>query len=90
MVRMGFREVIGSWKIVDILAPRMPSHSLSFFSLVRSLPWNMTEPLVMLPLDSSMPVKVLVKTDLPEPLSPTIAKVSPSYRSRETPRIAVR
>ena len=78
MVRMGFREVMGSWKIVEILAPRMPSQSLSVLSLVRSFPWNMTEPLEMVPLDSSMPVKVLVNTDFPEPLSPTMAKVSPS------------
>ncbi len=44
----------------------------------------------MVPLDSSMPVKVLVNTDFPEPLSPTMAKVSPSYRSSDTPRMAVR
>ncbi len=87
---MGFRDVIGSWKIVEIFAPRMPSQSLSVLSLVRSWPWNITDPLEMVPLDSSMPVKVLVKTDLPEPLSPTMAKVSPSYRSRDTPRMAVR
>ena len=90
MVRMGLRLVMGSWKIVAIFAPRMPSQSLSLLSLVRSFPWNITEPFVTAPLDSSMPVKVLVKTDLPEPLSPTMAKVSPSYRSRDTPRMAVR
>ena len=89
-MRIGFSEVIGSWKIVEILAPRMPSQSLSVFSFVKSFPWNMTEPLEIFPLDSSMPVKVFVKTDLPEPLSPTIAKVSPSYRSSEMLRIAVR
>ena len=78
MVRIGLREVIGSWKIVEIFAPRMPSQSLSVLSLVRSWPWNITEPFETVPLDSSMPVKVLVKTDLPEPDSPTMAKVSPS------------
>ena len=31
----------------------------------------------MFPLVSSIPVKVFVKTDLPDPLSPTMAKVSP-------------
>ncbi len=78
IVRIGFSDVIGSWKIVEIFAPRMPSQSLSVLSLVRSLPSNMTEPLVMEPLDSSMPVNVLVKTLLPEPDSPTMANVSPS------------
>ena len=78
IVRIGFRDVIGSWKIVEIFAPRMPSQSLSVLSLVRSFPSNMTEPLVMEPLDSSIPVNVLVKTLLPEPDSPTMANVSPS------------
>ena len=77
-------------KIVEIFAPRMPSQSLSVLSLVRSLPSNMTEPLVMEPFDSSIPVNVLVNTLLPEPDSPTMANVSPSYRSSDTPRMAVR
>ena len=48
------------------------------------LPWAMR------PLSSNIPVKVFVKTDLPEPDSPTKARTSPSISSKETPRIAVR
>ena len=43
----------------------------------------------MEPFLSSIPTKHLVKTLLPEPDSPTMARVSPSYRSREVRRIAV-
>ena len=42
------------------------------------------------PLLSSMPAKVLVSTDLPEPLSPTMAMDSFSKMSRDTLRMAVR
>ncbi len=45
-------------------------------------------PLVMCPFCSNIPVKVLVKTDLPEPDSPTMASVSCSLISKETLRIA--
>ncbi|CIV51844.1 Uncharacterised protein [Streptococcus pneumoniae] len=43
----------------------------------------------MRPFSSSIPVKVFVKTDLPDPDSPTKANTSPSTSSRETPRMAV-
>ena len=42
----------------------------------------------MLPFLSSMPTKHLVNTLLPEPDSPTMARVSPSYRSKEVRRMA--
>ena len=40
-------------------------------------------------MESSIPAKVLVKTDLPEPDSPTMAMDSFSRMSREIPRMAV-
>ena len=44
----------------------------------------------MRPFSSSIPVNVFVKTDFPEPDSPTKARTSPSIKSTETPRIAVK
>ena len=59
-------------------------------SLVKSLATIITE---LLAHDHFLQVslrKSLVKTDLPEPDSPTKAKTSPSTKSRETPRIAAK
>ena len=50
---------------------------------------RMMVPFEIKPLFSSIPAKVLVRTDLPEPDSPTIARDSFSYTSRDTFRIAV-
>ena len=47
-------------------------------------------PLAIRPFSSNIPVKVFVKTDFPEPDSPTKASTSPSTKSMETPRIAVK
>ena len=47
-------------------------------------------PLAIRPFSSNIPVNVFVKTDLPEPDSPTSAMTSPSTRSKETLRIAVK
>ena len=78
---------MGSCITMAIFLPRMPSQSFSV-NLVMSRPSYMMEPPVILPLTSSIPTNVLVKTDLPEPDSPTMARVSPSYRSSEHLRIA--
>ena len=84
----GLRLVMGSCMTMEIFLPRMPSHSFSVLYWAISTPWYMMEPPVMLPLASSMPRKDLVNTLLPEPDSPTMARVSPSYRSREQRRMA--
>ena len=81
---------MGSWKTIDIFLPRIPSQSLSVLSLARSRPSNIAEPESTQPLWSSMPMNDFVSTDFPEPDSPTMARVSPSFSSRLAPRIAVR
>ena len=43
----------------------------------------------MFALGADKPINVLVVTDLPEPDSPTIARVSPFLRSKLTSRIAL-
>ena len=78
IVRIGFKEVIGSWKIVAIFLPRISSQSLSEVFSNRFLPSKMILPCGILPFFSNIPVNVFVNTDLPEPDSPTIARVSPS------------
>ena len=81
---------MGSCITMEIFLPRMVSQSFSAVYLEISVPSYMMEPPVMEPLASSMPRKDLVNTLLPEPDSPTMARVSPSYRSREHRRIALR
>ena len=73
---------------MEIFFPRMVIQSFSALYFARSFPSNRMEPPVTEPLASSIPRKDLVNTDLPEPDSPTMASVSPWYKSREHLRIA--
>ena len=81
----GFREVMGSWKIMEILPPRI---SRMFFSgsWSRSCPSKRTEPLSTSPGGSGtrpmMPRAVVV---FPAPVSPTRPMLSPFSRVKETP-----
>ena len=79
----------GSCMTIAIFLPRMVIHSSSVLYLEISTPLYVILPPVMVPLASSIPIKDFVNTDLPEPDSPTIARVSPSYRSREHFLIAI-
>ena len=47
------------------------------------------DPESMLPLLAKIPIIAFVVTDFPEPDSPTIATVSPLYKSKLTPLIAL-
>ena len=60
----------------------MPNQSLLFFFVAKFSPSKIISPFVIIPLDSNIPVKDLIKTDFPEPDSPTIASVSPLYKSK--------
>ena len=84
---VGSSEVIGSWKIMAISLPRIFCSSFSdFFKM--SVPLKRIWPLSTLALLANNPMILRVVTDLPLPDSPTIAKVSPLYRSKLTSRIA--
>ena len=77
MVSTGLRLVIGSWKIMLMSLPRMSRIARSG-SARRSRPWNRIAPAI-LPGGSGMRRRIeFAVTDLPQPLSPTIASVSPS------------
>src|SRR5690606_18971348 len=89
IVRAGFSEDIGSWKIMAIRLPRierMPASSRRS----RSLPSNRISPLAISPGGLGIRRRIdRAVTLLPDPDSPTIARVSPPARSNETLSIAV-
>src|SRR5258708_5762738 len=86
-LKTGFRDVIGSWKIIAIDSPRIPciSDSLSF---VRSLPSYITRPLTTRPGGGISRIRLSAVTDLPLPDSPTMPSVSPALSSKDTPSTA--
>src|SRR5216684_3580322 len=88
MVSTGFRLVIGSWKIMAMLWPRIARTSSS--SIFRtSWPSNMIEPLTILPGGWGIRrISESAVTDFPQPDSPTMPRVSPAPTSNVTPSTA--
>ena len=85
---VGSKEVIGSWKIMEISFPRTDCISFSdFFKM--SCPLKLISPPTTLALFAKRPIIALVVTDLPEPDSPTIARVSPLSKWKLTSRMAL-
>ena len=83
----GFRLVMGSWKIIAILPPRIERISFLLFD-ESSSPSSLIDPALILPVGpNSFRIERLV-TDFPLPLSPTIPSVFPFSTSKETPRTA--
>ncbi len=77
-VSTGFRADSASWKTIAISAPRIRRRSSSL-SFSRSRPWKTTSPPVIRPGGvSRMPMTACAVTDLPDPDSPSTARVSPS------------
>ena len=86
-VRTGLSEVMGSWKIMLISLPRMLRISTSERSS-RFLPLKRMAPAI-LPGGSGIRRRMdMAVTDLPQPLSPTTARVSPASTWKETPSTA--
>ena len=89
MENTGFSEVCGSWRIMEILRPRIFRISSSDF-LVRSSPSRMISPETMraagLGTSPSRDSAVIV---FPQPDSPTIPKVSPCRRVKVMPSTAL-
>ena len=83
----GFSEVIGSWKIIAISAPRT-RRSSSSEAAIRSLPLYSALPSKLALGERVRPSSVMAVTDLPEPDSPTTASTSPAASSNETPSTA--
>src|SRR2546426_2824533 len=88
IVRTGFKLVMGSWKIIAMLFPRIPRTSSS--SILRtSSPSKMIAPLTIFPGGCGMRrISESAVTDLPHPDSPTMPSVSPWSSSNDTPSTA--
>src|SRR5260221_12202483 len=88
IVSTGFRLVMGSWKIIAMLFPRMErTSSSSIFRM--SWPSNMIDPSTILPGGMGMSrMSDSAVTDFPHPDSPTIPSVSPAASSNDTPSTA--
>jgi hypothetical protein len=85
---VGSSEVIGSWKTIAIFDPRIVCIRCSE-SLRRSCPSKIASPpLIKVFASGRRRIRLLAVTVLPEPDSPTMARVSPRLRSKETPRTA--
>jgi hypothetical protein len=85
---VGSSEVIGSWKTIAILDPRIFCICCSE-SLRMSCPSKRASPpLIMVFASGRRRIRLFAVTVLPDPDSPTMARVSPRLRSKETPRTA--
>ena len=84
MVITGLSEVIGSWKIIETSLPRTRRIAASS-SARSSVPSRRTEPPTMRPGGSATRrMSESAVTLLPQPDSPTMARVSPRPRVNET------
>ena len=84
MVIRGFREVMGSWKIMEISVPR--SFSISRLDRERiSLSSKRMEPFMRLRWGLWSRRMDLAVMDLPQPDSPTTPWISPGRTARSTP-----
>ena len=89
MVITGLSDVIGSWKIIEISLPRTRRISSSLIWR-RSRPPSLTEPETMRPGGSGMSrISDSAVMLLPQPDSPTIARVSPEATWKSTPSTAL-
>src|SRR6056300_234842 len=86
-VKQGFKDDIGSWKIIARSLPMILRRSFGLI-LVRSWPLNTNSSAVIFAVHGSNPIKASIDTDFPDPLSPTIAKISPTSTSWSTPSTA--
>ena len=90
----GLSEVIGSWKIIEMSLPRI-WRSACGVSRTRSMQAPVRRRKRIAPETISPPVmsvsrsNAIAETDLPEPLSPTSATVSPRAMCQETPSTAL-
>src|ERR1700730_708533 len=83
----GLSEVIGSWKIMAISAPRMARIS-SVSSLTRSLPSKKMLPAAISPGCSISRMMLSAVTLLPHPDSPTRPMIWPGWIAKEIPSTA--
>jgi len=89
MRNTGFRELMGSWKIMEIRLPLMRRISSSGKAR-RSSPSNRIRPDTILPGGlGTRRMTERARTVLPHPDSPAMPRVSPSLTQRSTPSTAL-
>ena len=84
MVNTGLRQVMGSWKIMEMSRPRMACISFSLFSVSSSPQKRMEPPSFSRPPPGSSLVTAKAVMDLPLPDSPTRPRICPGATSRDT------
>src|SRR5205809_6705088 len=84
MVNTGFSEVIGSWKIIEILLPRKSVSSSWFISRIFSSLKLISPPTILPGGFATNRITESAVTLLPQPLSPTTPRVSPGMIVKET------
>src|SRR6266480_6696570 len=84
MVNTGFSEVIGSWKIIEILLPRKSVSSSWFISRIFSTLKLISPPTILPGGFATSRITESAVTLLPHPLSPTTPRVSPGLIANET------
>ena len=84
MLCSGLSEVIGSWKTIPATPPRRRCNSRSG-ACRTSMPSSVMEPAGLDPAAGSNCRQDSAMTDLPDPLSPTSATVSPVSTWKDTP-----
>ena len=77
----GLSAVIGSWKIMPTRLPRSV-RSVAASTWIRSIPSNSAAPRSTLMARGSRPIRLCAQSDLPEPDSPTMHRISPAGRSK--------
>ena len=86
-VKHGFKELIGSWKIIAMSLP-ISRRRWRGLRPRRSRPWNASRSAVILAVQGKRPMTASMETLLPDPLSPTMPRLSPAMRSKLTPSTA--
>src|SRR6056297_570285 len=86
MLRYGFSELTGSWKIIEIFEP-LTRLSSRVVMPSNSWPRNFTDPSAR-PFSASKPIIAIAVCVLPDPDSPTTPRVWPGSRSKLKPLTA--
>ena len=88
IVKTGFRLVMGSWNMMEHRLPRK-SRILLSGHFVMSSPLYRIWPDLMDPFFSRICMMEYAETDLPDPDSPTMPRILPAVRLKETPLTAL-
>ena len=75
-VKQGFKELIGSWKIIAMSLP-ISRRRWRGLSCSKGWAWKASRSAVILAVQGNRPITASMATLFPEPLSPTMPATSP-------------